>query len=71
MLVRNIEGIFFAIIFTDHNHYNYCLNRSGDEPEPIDLTHLNVEASMMSLASKIRVLCGKANSPTLSNRTFR
>jgi len=45
--------------------------RSGDEPEPIDLTHLNVEASMMSLASKIRVLCGKANSPTLSNRTFR
>ncbi|XP_059080345.1 inositol polyphosphate-4-phosphatase type I A-like isoform X1 [Tigriopus californicus] len=45
--------------------------RSGDEPEPIDLTHLNIEAAMMCLASKIRMLCGKANSPTLSSRTFR
>ena len=27
--------------------------RSGDEPEPIDLTHLNIEASMMCLASKV------------------
>jgi len=45
--------------------------RSGDEPEPIDLTHLNIEASMMCLASKVRSVCGKANSPTLSNRTFR
>lgn len=45
--------------------------RSGDEPEPIDLTHLNIEASMMCLASKVRTICGKANSPTLSNRTFR
>lgn len=26
---------------------------------------------MMCLASKIRLLCGKANSPTLSSRTFR
>merc|ERR1719361_1268226 len=45
--------------------------RNGDEPEPIDLTHLNVEASMMCLASKVRSICGKANSPTLSARTFR
>jgi len=44
---------------------------SGDEPEPVDLTHLNIEASMMCLASKVRSICGKANSPTLSNRTFR
>ncbi len=45
--------------------------RAGDEPEPIDLTHLNIEAAMMCLASKVRVLCGRANSPTLSSRTFR
>ena len=44
---------------------------AGDEPEPIELTHLNVEAAMMCLASKVRLLCGKANSPTLSARTFR
>ena len=45
--------------------------RNGDEPEPIELTFLNVEAAMMSLASKVRSLCGKADSPTLSHRTFR
>ncbi|XP_023330385.1 type II inositol 3,4-bisphosphate 4-phosphatase [Eurytemora carolleeae] len=50
----------------ESSHY-----RSGDEPEPIDLTHLNIEASMMCLASKIRTICGKAHSPTLSSRTFR
>ncbi len=45
--------------------------RAGDEPEPIELTHLNVEAAMMCLASKVRVLCGRADSPTLCSRTFR
>ena len=45
--------------------------RAGDEPEPIDLTHLNIEAAMMCLASKVRYLSGKADSPTLSSRTFR
>ena len=45
--------------------------RAGDEPEPMDLTHLNIEAAMMCLASKVRLICGKANSPTLSSRTFR
>ena len=45
--------------------------RTGDEPEPIELTHLNIEAAMMCLASKVRAVSGKANSPTLSNRTFR
>ena len=30
------------------------MSRSGEEPEPIDLTHLNIEASMMCLASKVR-----------------
>ena len=37
----------------------------------MDLTFLNIEAAMMCLASKVRTICGKADSPTLSNRTFR
>ena len=56
-------------IVTDNDvspHY-----KLGDEPEPIDLTHLNIEAAMMCLASKVRTVCGRADSPTLSNRTFR
>ena len=45
--------------------------RAGDEPEPIDLTHLNIEAAMMCLASKVRLVSGKADSPSMSSRTFR
>ncbi len=45
--------------------------RSGDEPEPMDLTHLNIEAAMMCLASKVRALAGRSDSPTLGQRTFR
>ena len=45
--------------------------RAGDEPEPIDLTHLNIEAAMMCLASKVRLICGKSESPSMSSRTFR
>jgi hypothetical protein len=36
------------------------MRRSGEEPEPIDLTHLNIEASMMCLASKVRQADRKA-----------
>ena len=60
---------------TDQNIVNDVVSglhyKAGDEPEPIDLTHLNIEAAMMCLASKVRLLSGKANSPTLSSRTFR
>ena len=35
-------------------------NRNGDEPEPIDLTHLNIEASMMCLASKVMIIVMEA-----------
>jgi hypothetical protein len=45
--------------------------RAGDEPEPIDLTHLNIEAAMMCLASKVRLISGKSESPRMSSRTFR
>ena len=67
------KNIFYKIFSDDivaevENSPHY---RNGDEPEPIDLTFLNIEASMMCLASKVRTVCGKAHSPTLSNRTFR
>ena len=45
--------------------------RAGDEPEPIDLTRLNIEAAMMCLASKVRLISGKSDSPSMSSRTFR
>ena len=45
--------------------------RAGDEPEPIDLTRLNIEAAMMCLASKVRLIIGKSDSPSMSSRTFR
>ena len=37
--------------------------RSGDEPEPIELTHLNVEAAMMCLASKVSVTVSRITQP--------
>ena len=43
--------------------------RLGDEPEPIDLTHLNIEAAMLCLASKVRSLAGP--SPRLDQRQQR
>ena len=62
-------------VVTDQNIVNDVISglhyKAGDEPEPIDLTHLNIEAAMMCLAPKVRLLSGKANSPTLSSRTFR
>jgi len=67
--LRNKEGRGdFGIVLENELSPHY---RNGDEPEPIDLTYLNIEAAMMCLASKVRSICGKANSPTLSNRTFR
>ncbi|XP_031828360.1 inositol polyphosphate-4-phosphatase type I A isoform X1 [Nomia melanderi] len=42
-----------------------------DEPEPWDLTQLNIEASVMCLVSKVKFLCGRCSSPAvrLRNRT--
>lgn len=42
-----------------------------DEPEPWDLTQLNIEASVMCLVSKVKFLCGKCNSPAVRLRTQR
>lgn len=42
--------------------------RPTEEPEPLDLTQLNVEASVMCLASKIKFLCGRCGSPAIRLR---
>ncbi|CAH0392332.1 unnamed protein product [Bemisia tabaci] len=40
-----------------------------DEPEPFDLTQLNIEASVMCLVSKVKFLCGRCSSPAVRLRT--
>lgn len=40
-----------------------------DEPEPWDLTQLNIEASVMCLVSKVKFLCGRCNSPSIRLRS--
>lgn len=39
-----------------------------DEPEPFDLTQLNIEASVMCLVSKVKFLCGRCGSPAVRLR---
>jgi inositol polyphosphate-4-phosphatase len=39
-----------------------------DEPEPWDLTQLNIEASVMCLVSKVKFLCGRCGSPSVRIR---
>ena len=41
----------------DSPHY-----KLGDEPEPLDLTHLNIEAAILCLSSKVRVMSGARSS---------
>lgn len=42
-----------------------------DEPEPWDLTQLNIEASVMCLVSKVKFLCGRCGSPSVRIRSHR
>lgn len=42
-----------------------------DEPEPWDITQLNIEASVMCLVSKVKFLCGKCGSPAVRLRNQR
>lgn len=42
--------------------------RPTEEPEPLDLTQLNIEASVMCLVSKIKFLCGRCGSPAVRLR---
>lgn len=39
-----------------------------DEPEPWDITQLNIEASVMCLVSKVKFLCGQCGSPAVRLR---
>jgi inositol polyphosphate-4-phosphatase len=45
--------------------------RPSEEPEPLDLTQLNVEASVMCLVSKVKFLCGRCGSPAVRLRQPR
>ena len=42
--------------------------RPTEEPEPWDLTQLNIEASVMCLVSKVKFLCGRCSSPAVRLR---
>lgn len=42
-----------------------------EEPEPWELTQLNIEASIMCLVSKVKFLCGRCNSPAVRLRVQR
>lgn len=42
--------------------------RPTEEPEPLDLTQLNIEASIMCLVSKVKFLCGRCGSPAVRLR---
>lgn len=42
-----------------------------DEPEPWDLTQLNIEASVMCLVSKVKFLCGRCGSPSVRIRSHK
>lgn len=42
-----------------------------EEPEPLDLTQLNIEASVMCLVSKVKFLCGRCGSPAVRLRQPR
>lgn len=42
--------------------------RPTEEVEPLDLTQLNIEASMMCLVSKVKFLCGRCGSPAVRLR---
>jgi len=57
--------------------YSMCNSPSAnyykptEEPEPWELTQLNIEASIMCLVSKVKFLCGRCNSPAVRLRVQR
>jgi inositol polyphosphate-4-phosphatase len=66
-IVLNHNGAFLdtkALTSTD-------FYRPSEEPEPLDLTQLNIEASVMCLVSKVKFLCGRCGSPAVRLRQPR
>ncbi|XP_030381276.1 inositol polyphosphate-4-phosphatase type I A isoform X2 [Scaptodrosophila lebanonensis] len=53
-------------IMTSSPSANYY--RPTEEPEPLELTQLNIKASVMCLVSKIKFFCGRCDSPAIRLR---
>jgi inositol polyphosphate-4-phosphatase len=66
-IVLNHNGAFLDTKLC-HNSDFY---RPSEEPEPLDLTQLNIEASVMCLVSKVKFLCGRCGSPAVRLRQPR
>jgi inositol polyphosphate-4-phosphatase len=66
-IVLNHNGAFLDTKLC-HNSDFY---RPSEEPEPLDLTQLNIEASVMCLVSKVKFLCGRCGSPAIRLRNPR
>lgn len=67
-IVLNHNGAFLldTKVMTSSDFYRPC-----EEPEPLDLTQLNIEASVMCLVSKVKFLCGRCGSPAVRLRQPR
>lgn len=66
-IVLNQNGAFLDTkVMTSSDFY-----RPSEEPEPLDLTQLNIEASVMCLVSKVKFLCGRCGSPAVRLRQPR
>ena len=66
-IVLNHNGAFLDTkVLTSTDFY-----RPQEEPEPLDLTQLNIEASVMCLVSKVKFLCGRCGSPAVRLRQPR
>lgn len=66
-IVLNQNGAFLDTkVLTSTDFY-----RPSEEPEPLDLTQLNIEASVMCLVSKVKFLCGRCGSPAVRLRQPR
>lgn len=66
-IVLNHNGAFLDTkVMSSSPSANYY--RPTEEPEPLDLTQLNIEASVMCLVSKVKFLCGRCGSPAVRLR---
>lgn len=62
----NTTGFLDQKMMSSSPSANYY--RPTEEPEPLDLTQLNIEASVMCLVSKVKFLCGRCGSPAVRLR---
>lgn len=62
----NTTGFLDQKMMSSSASANYY--RPTEEPEPLDLTQLNIEASVMCLVSKVKFLSGRCGSPAVRLR---